>query len=64
MSLEDADEVRMITTIVAEGTSFLDDSVVVRLFGHDCHATFTITRTIASKNSQCLCPVSTLNAES
>ena len=64
MSLEDADEVRITTTIVAEGTSFLDDSVVVRSFGHDCHATFTITRTIATKNSHCLCPVSTLNAES
>ena len=64
VSLEDTDKVRITTTIVVEGTSFLDDSVVVRPFGHDCHATFTITRTIASKNSQCLCPVSTLNAES
>ena len=36
MSLEDADEVRIKTTIVVEGTSFLDDSVVVRPFSHDC----------------------------
>ena len=41
VSLEDAEEVRITTTIVVEGTSFLDDSVVVRPFGHDCHATFT-----------------------
>ena len=41
MSLEDADEVRITTTVVVEGTSFLDDSVVVRPFCHDCHATFT-----------------------
>ena len=38
VSLEDAEEVRITTTIVVEGTSFLDDSVVVRPFGHDCHA--------------------------
>ena len=34
MSLEDADEVRITTTIVAEGTSFLDDNVVVRPLDH------------------------------
>ena len=44
MSLEDADEVRITTTIVVEGTSFLDDSVVVRPFGHDCHTTLGIFR--------------------
>ena len=42
MSLEDADEVRIKTTIVVEGTSFLDDSVVVRPFSHDCRIPFDI----------------------
>ena len=38
VSLKDADEVRITITIVVEGTSFLDNRVVVRPFGHDCHA--------------------------
>ena len=40
MSLEDADEVRITTTIVVEGTSFLDDSVVIRPFDHGCDGNF------------------------
>ena len=38
MSLKDANKVRITTTIVVEGTSFLDNRVVVRSFGHDYHA--------------------------